>query len=296
MPQPERWRHPPFSGAIVEGSIWGRGALDDKSSLIAIMEAAESLVAAGHMPERSVIFVFGHDEESGGAGARAAAELLASRKIKAAFVLDEGGLSLQRRSRDECAPDAHRHRREGLPELQLEVKVAGGHSNAPGEHTAVDTLARALVAIRANSFAPSYAGVTRDMLEAMAPHAPPVTRMAIANSWLFEPLLRSRTQRDTAGRRDVADDDRADDAARLAEAERAAVDRDSDDQSANHAGRKHRQRHRARAGVDRRSPGDRVFRRHALASPRRSQARNREAIASSPGSHRRCSMRRWRRC
>ena len=74
VPQPERWRHPPFSGAIVEGSIWGRGALDDKSALIAIMEAAESLIAAGHTPARSVIFVFGHDEESGGAGARAAAE------------------------------------------------------------------------------------------------------------------------------------------------------------------------------------------------------------------------------
>ena len=96
VPQPERWRHPPFSGAIVEGSIWGRGALDDKSALIAIMEAAESLIATGHTPARSVIFVFGHDEESGGgAGARTAAELLASRNIKAEFVLDEGGLSLE---------------------------------------------------------------------------------------------------------------------------------------------------------------------------------------------------------
>ena len=102
VPQPERWRHPPFSGAIVDGAIWGRGALDDKSSLIAIMEAAESLIAAGHAPARSVIFVFGHDEESGGAGARAAAELLAGRGIKAAFVLDEGGLSLRDAPRDEC--------------------------------------------------------------------------------------------------------------------------------------------------------------------------------------------------
>ena len=41
VPQPERWQHPPFSGAIVDGAIWGRGALDDKSALIAIMEAAE---------------------------------------------------------------------------------------------------------------------------------------------------------------------------------------------------------------------------------------------------------------
>lgn len=189
VPQPERWRHPPFSGAIVEGSIWGRGALDDKSALIAIMESAESLVAAGHTPARSVIFVFGHDEESGGAGARMAAELLASRKIKAAFVLDEGGLSLRDAPVTNGPIALIGVAEKGYLALQLEVKVAGGHSNAPGAQTAVDTLARAIVAIRANSFGPRYAGVTRDMLEAMAPHAPFATRMAIANSWLFEPLL-----------------------------------------------------------------------------------------------------------
>ena len=192
VPQPERWRHPPFSGAIVDGEIWGRGALDDKGALIAIMEAAESLLAAGHAPARSVIFVFGHDEESLGKGARAAAELLAGRGIKAAFVLDEGGLSL----RD--APVANGPMtligvaEKGYLTLQLEAKAAGGHSNAPGTRTAVDTLASAIVAIRANPFPARYSGVTRDMLEAMAPHAPFMARMSIANSWLFEPLLYAR--------------------------------------------------------------------------------------------------------
>lgn len=187
--QPERWRHPPFSGAIAEGAVWGRGAIDDKSSLIALVEAAETLIAAGHRPARSVIFVFGHDEESGGSGAREAAQLLASRGIKAAFVLDEGGLSL----RD--APVANGPMtligiaEKGYVTLQLEVNVMGGHANAPGTHTAVDTLASAIVALRARPFPARYAGVSRDMLEAMAPHAPFLARMAIANSWLFQPLL-----------------------------------------------------------------------------------------------------------
>jgi carboxypeptidase PM20D1 len=188
--QPERWRHPPFSGAIAEGAIWGRGALDDKSSLIAIMEAAESLITAGHVPARSVLFVFGHDEESGGSeGARAAADLLASRNIKAAFVLDEGGLSVRDAPVTSGPMTLIGVAEKGYVTLQLQVKVAGGHSNAPGAQTAVDTLAQAIVAIRANSFAARYGGVTRDMLDAMAPHSPFVTRMAIANSWLFEPLL-----------------------------------------------------------------------------------------------------------
>jgi carboxypeptidase PM20D1 len=189
VPQPERWTHPPFSGAIAEGYIWGRGALDDKSSLIAILEAAESLVAAGHAPERTVFFVFGHDEESGGAGARAAAQQLASRGIRAEFVFDEGGLSLSDAPLTNGPMTLVGIAEKGNLSLQLEVKVPGGHSNAPGSRTAVDVLARALVAIRDDSFEARYAGVTRAMLDAMAPHTPPITRTAIANSWLFEPLL-----------------------------------------------------------------------------------------------------------
>ncbi len=188
-PEPERWKHPPFSGSRADGAIWGRGALDDKSSLIAILEAAESLIAAGHEPARSVIFVFGHDEESGGKSARAAAELLADRGIKAAFVLDEGGLSLRDAPVTNGPMTLIGVAEKGNVSLQLEVKAPGGHSNAPGTRTAVDTLASALVAIRANPFPARYSGVTRDMLEAMAPHAPFLARMAIANSWAFEPLL-----------------------------------------------------------------------------------------------------------
>jgi carboxypeptidase PM20D1 len=189
VPQPERWRNPPFSGTIAQGEVWGRGAIDDKGSLIAILEAAESLISAGHQPARSVIFVFGHDEESGGKGAHAAAQMLASRGVRAAFVLDEGGLSL----RD--APVANGPMtligiaEKGYVTLELEVNALGGHANAPGTRTAVDSLAQAIVALRASPFPTRYSGVTRDMLEAMAPHAPFVTRMAIANSWLFQPLL-----------------------------------------------------------------------------------------------------------
>jgi carboxypeptidase PM20D1 len=189
VPQPERWRHPAFSGALIDGEIWGRGALDDKSSLIAILEAVESLLAAGHRPVRSVIFVFGHDEESGGPGARAAADLLAGRGMKAAFVLDEGGVSLRDAPLTNAPISLIGVAEKGIVTFQLEVKTAGGHSNAPGSQTAIDVLASAIVAIRANPFPARYSGITRDMLEAMAPQAPFLARMAIANSWAFEPLL-----------------------------------------------------------------------------------------------------------
>src|SRR5947199_9572575 len=42
-----RWTEPPFAGRIAVGYVWGRGALDDKTSLVGLLEAGEHLVAAG---------------------------------------------------------------------------------------------------------------------------------------------------------------------------------------------------------------------------------------------------------
>ena len=46
--------------------IWGRGSNDDKSGLIGVMAAIESLIANGFKPTRSVVLSFGFDEEATG--------------------------------------------------------------------------------------------------------------------------------------------------------------------------------------------------------------------------------------
>jgi carboxypeptidase PM20D1 len=189
VPEPERWTHPPFSGAIVDGAIWGRGALDNKGAVIALLEAAESLLMAGHTPERTIFFVFGHDEESNGAGARAAAEVLLERRVRAAFVLDEGSLSVTDNPLTGRPVTLIGIAEKGYLTLLLTVSAAGGHSNAPPPQTAVDTLAKAIIAIRSNPMPARYGGVTKAMLDAMAPDAPFMTRMAITNSWLFDRML-----------------------------------------------------------------------------------------------------------
>src|SRR5262249_14783843 len=61
------WMHAPFSGDIADGFVWGRGALDDKSSLIAILDAGERLAMSRYQPSRTIMFAFGQDEEAGGA-------------------------------------------------------------------------------------------------------------------------------------------------------------------------------------------------------------------------------------
>src|SRR5690606_13580172 len=48
----DQWEHPPFSGAIADGYVWGRGTIDNKGSLIAMVEAAELLIKRGFRPSR----------------------------------------------------------------------------------------------------------------------------------------------------------------------------------------------------------------------------------------------------
>jgi carboxypeptidase PM20D1 len=41
------WGHPAFSGTVVDGYVWGRGAIDDKRGLIAVLEGVEALLGEG---------------------------------------------------------------------------------------------------------------------------------------------------------------------------------------------------------------------------------------------------------
>ncbi|KAL6771606.1 hypothetical protein ACKKBG_A27065 [Auxenochlorella protothecoides x Auxenochlorella symbiontica] len=92
---PTNWTHPPFSGAVEGGFVWGRGTLDTKGSLVAILEALEQLRGSGWRPLRTVLFVAGHDEEvGGGEGAGRVAALLAARHGALELLLDEGGFVL----------------------------------------------------------------------------------------------------------------------------------------------------------------------------------------------------------
>ncbi len=50
----EGWTHPPFAGDIMEGELWGRGALDTKCTVMGILAAAEALLREGFVPRNDV--------------------------------------------------------------------------------------------------------------------------------------------------------------------------------------------------------------------------------------------------
>ncbi|WP_457629405.1 M20 family metallopeptidase [Oceanithermus sp.] len=70
------WPHPPFAGRVVDGELWGRGAVDMKGALAAMLGAMAKLAA--DPPPGRVRFLAVVQEEVGGLGSRFAAQRLGS--------------------------------------------------------------------------------------------------------------------------------------------------------------------------------------------------------------------------
>ncbi|MFM7500417.1 MAG: M20/M25/M40 family metallo-hydrolase [Actinomycetota bacterium] len=60
------WKHDPWSGEIIDGEIWGRGAIDMKDMDAMILAIAEDWHKRQYVPERDVVLAFFADEEAGG--------------------------------------------------------------------------------------------------------------------------------------------------------------------------------------------------------------------------------------
>jgi carboxypeptidase PM20D1 len=187
-----QWTHPPFDGVIADGAVWGRGSVDDKGSLVSIFEALDQLAAAGFKPRRTVIIVSGQDEETVGSGAKAAAAYLAAKGVKADWVLDEGMATITDFPMASGPIALIGIAEKGYATLQVTAPAKGGHSSAPPKETGVETLAKAVLAIAHHPFPLKFAGPGADMVRAVAPHAGWPVRMAVANTWLFSPLLKSQ--------------------------------------------------------------------------------------------------------
>jgi acetylornithine deacetylase/succinyl-diaminopimelate desuccinylase-like protein len=63
---PAEWAVHPFSGEVVDGCVWGRGAVDMKNSVAATLAVVRWLARAGTTPGRDLILAFNADEEAGG--------------------------------------------------------------------------------------------------------------------------------------------------------------------------------------------------------------------------------------
>lgn len=194
------WTEPPFDGRVSDGFLWGRGTLDDKVAVVGILEAAEKLIADGFQPNRTLYFIFGHDEEVGGwQGAGRAVHQLKKQGIEMEWSLDEGSMVLDGILPGLSKPIASINVAEkGYVTLDLTAKGVGGHSSLPPSDTAVGILAKAITRLEENPVPGGITDVSAEFFDAVAPGFPFVQRMLFANRWLFGPLLESELSKGTA--------------------------------------------------------------------------------------------------
>jgi len=187
------WDYEPFGGEIANGYIWGRGALDNKNSVMGILEAVEWLLSEGYEPARTLYLAFGHDEEIGGEmGAKAIAALLESRGIRLAMVMDEGGVVISGAMPGIGAPVALIGTSEkGYLNIELVAQDEGGHSSMPPAMTASGRIARAVVRLQDNPL-PATMDAASPMFAYLAPEMGFGQRMALSNTWLLGSVIRKQ--------------------------------------------------------------------------------------------------------
>ncbi|KAF9011801.1 carboxypeptidase S [Cyathus striatus] len=148
----DKWTHPPFSGHYDGTRIWGRGTADDKSGVVGILSAIETLLKAEFQPARTVLLAFGFDEEIGGfKGAKFLADHLLKSygKNSIAFMVDEGGIFVQEYGSVFAAPGIAE---KGSVNTRIQVAAPGGHSSIPPVHTSIGILSSLLVHVESNPF------------------------------------------------------------------------------------------------------------------------------------------------
>ncbi|KIJ20954.1 Merops: M20.UNA, partial [Paxillus involutus ATCC 200175] len=190
------WTYPPFSGYFDGEYVWGRGSSDDKSGLIGILSAMETMLANGYQPTRTVVLASGFDEESSGLQG---AQTLAGKLLEMfgangyAMLVDEGAGYGEQYGQVIATPGVAE---KGYVDVMVEVASPGGHSSLPPPHTSIGILAELLVTFERNPFevhlargSPTYKSV--QCLARHAPDLPATLRKDIIHAEHSDKALRS---------------------------------------------------------------------------------------------------------
>lgn len=152
------WKYPPFSGEVAEGFLWGRGALDIKNHLIGVMEAVETLLEEGYVPERDVYLCFGHNEEvmteGEACGAHCMMKWFKDRGIRLDSVIDEGGAILPVNVKGVIDRNLAGIgiAEKGHVDFEISVAAKGGHSSQPPKHSALGELSKIVCKLENHQF------------------------------------------------------------------------------------------------------------------------------------------------
>ena len=188
-----QWKFAPFSGAIAEGKVWGRGAADTKCSLMAFYQAAEELMDRGYVPACDVYLLSSCTEEIGGSGGPKLAGWFREQGIRLFLLCDEGGSIIQ-----DPIGGVKGHFaavgifEKGYGDVRFIARSKGGHASAPGRNTPIPRLAKFVNRVEKKSpFRRAFSPAVNAMFARIAPYCNSFgLKFVLANGWLFRPLLK----------------------------------------------------------------------------------------------------------
>jgi len=130
LADPSEWQHDPWSGELVDGYLWGRGAIDMKSQVAAEAVAGAALARAGWRPARGALkLVFVADEETGGDVGAAWLTRTHPEKVRCDMLVNEGGGEVfeyrGRRRYGVCCAE------KGIFRFRLIASGTAGHASLP---------------------------------------------------------------------------------------------------------------------------------------------------------------------
>lgn len=185
------WRVPAYSGAVIDGDLYGRGSMDCKSTMYVELQAVEELLAEGFIPPCDVYLAYSINEETGGDGAAAVVRHLKAQGITFAIVIDEGGAIIEQPVDGMDRPFAVLGITEkGYMDVKITARGKGGHSSTPPRNTpAARLFAFANEIEQKRPFKKKLLPEIEEMFVAMAPAFSFPLRLVLGNVRLFKPLL-----------------------------------------------------------------------------------------------------------
>ncbi|REK07206.1 MAG: M20/M25/M40 family metallo-hydrolase [Acidobacteria bacterium] len=163
----DQWTHPPFSGRIADGRIWGRGAIDSKGLGVAHLAALLELARSQPRRSRDVYLLAAADEETGGSqGVGWLLQRHADLFPRDLLVLGEGGAN--RVNQQQVVWWGIENAQKRPLWLRLRFRGEGGHGSTSGGNP-VDKLLRGLARLDELRAAPR---LTRPLWEHLRVAAP----------------------------------------------------------------------------------------------------------------------------
>jgi len=182
-----------FNPIVANGRITARGSIDMKSTLFALMNAANNLIASGFQPTRDVIFAFTNNEETSTDASATITKYLKSRGIVPDALFDENGMiNVMNLDGKDYGFALIGVAEKGYLTVKITVHAKGGHSSIPGKNTAAGAVSEIIRRLEKNQMPARLSGDNGTLLKTLGTASGIVSKIFIGNRDVLKPIVTSQ--------------------------------------------------------------------------------------------------------